>query len=82
MLVGAKNESLQIILIYYMFKYLFGIKTTLLELLLELKKPIEKPDLVKTSYKDLVFTRSKFLKLVGAQNLNIRHIIIYYMFKY
>ena len=30
-LVGAPNESLRIIIIYYMFKYTFGIKTTLLE---------------------------------------------------
>ena len=29
--VGAKNNSLRIILTYYMFKYWFGIKTTLLE---------------------------------------------------
>ena len=29
--VRAKNESLRIILMYYMFKYLFGITTTLLE---------------------------------------------------
>ena len=32
-LFGAQNKSLQIILIYYMIKYGFGIKTTLLELL-------------------------------------------------
>ncbi|MDD0213339.1 hypothetical protein PSY81_23315, partial [Shigella flexneri] len=30
-LVGAPNESLILIIIYYMFKYSFGIKTTLLE---------------------------------------------------
>ena len=30
-LVGAVNESLRLIIIYYMFKYIFGIKTTLLE---------------------------------------------------
>ena len=30
MLVGAPNESLRLIIIYYMFKYTFGIETTLL----------------------------------------------------
>ena len=29
--VGAQNESLRIILMYYMFKYRFGITTTLVE---------------------------------------------------
>ena len=29
--VGARNEVLRIIIIYYKFKYLFGIKTTLVE---------------------------------------------------
>ena len=32
-LVGAPNQSLLLIIIYYMFKYSVGIKTTLLELL-------------------------------------------------
>ena len=31
MLVGAPNESLILIIIYYIFKYSFGIQTTLLE---------------------------------------------------
>ena len=30
-LVGAPNDSLILIILYYMFKYSFGIKTTLLE---------------------------------------------------
>ena len=30
MLVGAPNESLRLIIISYMFKYTFGIETTLL----------------------------------------------------
>ena len=29
--IGALNESLRLIIIYYMFKYTFGAKTTLLE---------------------------------------------------
>ena len=29
--VGARNEVLRLIIIYYKFKYLFGIKTTLVE---------------------------------------------------
>ena len=32
-LVGAPNESLRLSIIYYMFEYTFGIKTTLHELL-------------------------------------------------
>ena len=28
--IGVPNESLRLIIIYYMFKYTFGIKTTLL----------------------------------------------------
>ena len=41
-LVGALNESLILIIIYYMFKYSVGIKTTLLESLRsEKKKPIK-----------------------------------------
>ena len=38
-LVGAPNEFLRLIIIYYMVKYLFVIKTTLLEAQGE-KKPI------------------------------------------
>ena len=36
-LVGAPNESLILVIIYYMFKYSVGIKTTLLESLLSRK---------------------------------------------
>ena len=39
-------------------------------------------DLGKTSYKDLVFARSEFLKLVVDPNESLRLILIYYMFKY
>ena len=31
---------------------------------------------------DLVFSRSDFLRLVGASNECLRHIIIYYLFKH
>ena len=37
-LAGPKNESLRPIIIYYMFKYSFGIKITLLESLRSKKK--------------------------------------------
>ena len=37
-LVGVLNESLILIIIYYMFKYSVGIKTTLLESLWRQKK--------------------------------------------
>ena len=36
----------------------------------------------KTSYKDLVFARNDFLRLVGGPNESLILIIIYYMFKY
>ena len=39
-LVGSPNESLILLIIYYMFKYSFGIKTTFLESLWSPKKPI------------------------------------------
>ena len=39
-------------------------------------------DLGKTSYKDLVFARGAILRLVGAQNVSLRVIIIYYTLKY
>ena len=39
-LVGAPNESLILIIIYYMFKYSVGSKTTLLESLGSKKKKV------------------------------------------
>ena len=78
---GAPNESLRLIIIYYMFKYTVGIKTTLLESLQNQKSPL-KLDLGTTYQKDFVFARSDFLRLIGAQNESLRRIIIQYMFKY
>ena len=40
-LVGAQNECLSIIIIYYTFEYTFGIKTTLLESLRRQKSPLK-----------------------------------------
>ena len=80
-LVGAQNESLRVIIIYYMLKYTFGIKITLLESLWS-QNPISRLDLAKTSYKDLIFARGEFSRLVGAQNMTLRVIILYYMPKY
>ena len=54
--VGAQNESLRIILMYYMFKYLFGIATTLLESLRSQNTDF-RARFRQTSYKDLVFVR-------------------------
>ena len=65
--VRAPNESLILIIIYYMFKYSVGIKTTLLESLGS-QKTILKAIFCKTSYKDLVFLHNYFLGLVGAPN--------------
>ena len=70
--IGAPNESLRLIIINYMFKYTLGIKTTLLESLRNQKSPL----------KGLVSQRTDFLRLFGAQNQPLRHIIIQYMFKY
>ena len=74
--------SLRVIILYYMPKFGIGIKTTLLESLRSQKKHIQRLDLGKTSYKDLVFVRVEFLRLIGAQNKSLRFIIIYYMLKY
>ena len=40
-LAEAPTESLSIIIIYYMFKYTFGIKTNLLESLWSQKSPLK-----------------------------------------
>ena len=40
-LVGARTESLSIIIIYYTFEYTLGIKTTLLESLRSQKSPLK-----------------------------------------
>ena len=61
-----------------MFKYSFRIKTSLLESLRSRNTRL-KPVLCKTSYKGLVFARGEFLSVVGAQNVSLRLIIIYYI---
>ena len=65
--IGAPNESLRLIIIYSMFKYTFGIKTTLLKSLRNQKTPL-KAHLGTICQKDLFFARSDFLRLDGAQN--------------
>ena len=79
--VGAQNESLRIILMYYMFKYWFGIPTTLLESL-RIQNTQFRDRFRQTCYKDLLFTRGELLSVVGAQNESLRIILMYYMFKY
>ena len=64
-----------------MFRYMFEILTTLLESLRNQKTHL-RLDLGKTSYKELVFARGEFLRLVGAQNQSLRLIIIYFILKY
>ena len=76
--VGAQNESLRIILMYYMFKYWFGLTTTLLESLRSQSTHF-RARFRRTSYKDLVFARGEFLSVVGAQNESLRLIIICYI---
>ena len=76
--IGAQNESLRIMLMYYMFKYLFGITKTLLKSLRSQNTQF-RARFRQTSYKDLVFARVEFLSVVGAQNESLRLIIIYYI---
>ena len=64
-----------------MFKYWFGITTTLLESLRSLNTHF-RARFRQTSYKVLVFARGDFLSVVGAQNESLRIILMYYMFKY
>ena len=79
--VGAQNESLQIALMYYMFKYWFGITTTWLESLRSQNTHF-RARFRQTSYKDVVFVRGEFLSVVGSQNETLRNILKYYMFEY
>ena len=76
---GVPNESRRHIITYYMFKYSFRIKKTLLESL-RWGKILYRLGLSKTSYKDIVFARGEFLTLVGGRNESLRLIKIYYMF--
>ena len=80
-ILGAQNESLRIMLMYYIFKYLFGITTTLLDSLRSQNTQF-RARFRHTNYKDLVFARGEFLSVVGAQNESPRIILMYYMFKY
>ena len=63
-----------------MFKYSFGIKKNLLESVGSKKKKAFK-GYVTANYKDLVFARNDFLRLVVAPNELLILIIIYYIFK-
>ena len=77
-LVGAPNESLRLIIIYYLFKYSFGNTTTLLGSLRSQNTHF-RARFRQTGFKDLVFVRAEFLSVVGAQNESLRLIIIYYI---
>ena len=78
---GAPNESLRLIIIYYMFKYIFGIKTTFLESLRSQKKALQKLDFGKIYYNVFVLSRNEFLRVVGAPNEFLRLKQICYFFK-
>ena len=80
-LVGAPNESLRLIKIYYMLKYSFRIKTSMLESLWGQKSCL-KARFRQNYLQGLSFARGDLLRLVGAQNESLIHIIIYYIFKY
>ena len=79
--VAARNEVLRLIILYYKFKYLFGIKTTLVESHQSQKTHLTRV-LRKTSYKYLVFSQSDFLRILRDPNESLRLIIRYYMVKY
>ena len=80
-LVGAPNESIRLILIYYMFKYSFGIRTVLPESVRIKQSPL-KVGFEKTSYNDFVSDQSDLLRLFRALNESLRLIKLYNMFKY
>ena len=63
---------------YYMFKYCFGITTSLPDSLRSQNTHF-RARFRQTSYKDLVLARSEFLSVVAAQNESLRLIIIYYI---
>ena len=52
------------------------------ELFEHIIKPIQRLDLGKTSYKDLVNALLEFLSLVSAQKESLGTVLTYYMFKY
>ena len=79
--VGGQNGSLRIILMYYTFKYWFGITTTLLESLRSQNTHI-RARFRQTSYKDLVFARGEFFKCCWSSKWVPTNILMYYMFKY
>ena len=64
-----------------MFKYKFGIKTTLLESLRCQKSPL-KARFRHKLLKGLSFFRNEFLRFLAAPNESLRLIIIYYLFKF
>ena len=63
-----------------MFKYSVGIEKHFARVTSEPKNYFK--GYVTANYKDLVFARNDFLRLVGAPNEFLILIIIYYMFKY
>ena len=77
----SSNESLRLIIIYYMLKYEFGIKTTLLELLRSQKSPL-RARFRHNLLKRLSFARCDLLRLVRALNESLRLIITFYLFKF
>ena len=79
-LFGAPNECLILIIIYYIFKYSVGIKTTFLESLRNQKNYFK--SYISAKHKDLVFARNDFFRLVRAPNESLILIIIYYMLKF
>ena len=63
-----------------MFKYSVGIEKHFARVTSEPKNYFK--GYVTANYKDLIFARNDFLRLVGAPNESLIRIIIYYTFKY
>ena len=61
---------------YYMFKYRFGITTTLLESPRSQNTHF-RARFRQTSYKDLVFARAESLSIFGAQNESLQINVLY-----
>ena len=78
--VGAQNESLRLIIIYYIKLRIWDLNN-FARFTSEPKTHL-KARFRQTSYKDLVFERGESLSVVGAQNESLRIILMYYMFNY
>ena len=66
MRVGAPNQSLRLIIIYYIFKYSFGIKKNFAIVTSELKKTFKDSILAQLVKRASFLSEVNFIRLVGA----------------